>query len=77
MNDTAPSYFYVETPQARFTFIGLCRPDPQDIRRVLLCSLAGVPLLSVEARHVSPSSEEETAARIAADARHAQGIRGN
>lgn len=62
-------FYHVQTPEVSLTFIGQCRPDPNDNRRVLLCSPGGDPLLSVERRFVRKSSQAETAERLREDAR--------
>jgi len=79
MTDPADVGFYLLTLPGGVsaTFIGLCRPDPEDARFVHLLSPAGVILFRVERRFVRKSSQAETAARLREDARHLAGIRGN
>lgn len=69
-----PNYYLIETPEGiRFTFIGVARAAGHGM--VWLCAPGGSPLLECPAAYVTPSTEEETAARIVADARAARAER--
>src|ERR1043165_4686257 len=63
-------YWHVKIPDLSASFVGMVQQSPLKPGMVLLCTPDGKPVFELPAAFVRPSSREEMAKRVMADARH-------